>query len=657
MNKIVNVLIGMLLCTVIVSCGDSDDDTNSGGNGRLSGSKWTTTNWDYGVGDDWASVIDETYNIFFYSPTEGMIYYGRKDYDSDFGSSGSRLVAHFNYSVNGNKIDLSYITSPMYGFTEMEIQGETLVANGFEFTKGEIASSDNEWLATLHGYTGMCKWYHDLRNTLWIVGEGDMGYYDSYSATPWAMKGRTSNVVIVGKGVTAIGSHAFANGSIAEVSLPSSLLEIGDYAFADSSIGDVDLSDNITTIGEGAFSGCSYLKQVLLPKNVVTIEDYAFHDCQKLTVALNRCEKLQRIGKYSFMGPTVSNFTSSDVLSSIGIAAFGNFKGSKLELPNSLTRIESLSFNGSFSTISIGSGVDYISNGAFTSTASSGKLYVNLNTPPSTEGSIISDGKGFGGLEGKWTLYVPENRTFAYVTKSPWNKFKSIIEDSNLEGSGKNDAGGTEVLVDYENLTYIIDGKTYKMVLVDGGNLPPFYIMQTEIQSYSYLQLGDFIGVLDSSGDGAVTKAELRKFINNLRAATGLMFRLPTTAEWQYAAKGGSRSAGYTYSGGNNINDVAWYKSNSNKSGHNIATKRSNELGLYDMSGNYGEVCSNSDDNYDVDGPICGGCWNDVDSDCTALSWKVGSKSTNKIPGTNVREQNAFNGKYVTVRLVYSIPK
>lgn len=135
------------------------------------------------------------------------------------------------------------------------------------------------------------------------------------------------------------------------------------------------------------------------------------------------------------------------------------------------------------------------------------------------------------------------------------------------------------------------------------------------------------------------------------------MFRLPTTAEWQYAAKGGSKSVGYTYSGSNNIDDVAWYKNNSDGDWHNIAVKKPNELGLYDMSGNYGEVCSNSDDNYDVDGPICGGCWDDVASDCKIMSWKNGNKSTNKIPGTNIREKNAFNGKYVTVRLVYSIPK
>lgn len=510
----------------------------------------------------------------------------------------------------------------------------------------------------MHGRTGMCNWYHDLRNALWIVGEGDMENYGSYSVTPWAINNRTLNSVYIEDGVTSIGSYAFANASIAKVEIPSSIIEIGAYAFANSCIQNIDLDDDIRTIGEGAFSNCGYLKQAYLPGNIETIGGYAFSGCKKLTVSLSKCEQLQRIGEYAFMGPAVSGFTPSTVLSAIGTGAFGNFKGSKIELPNSITSIESLSFNGSFSTIVLGSGINRISNYAFMSTASSGKMYVNLSTLPAIDGNIIGDETGSGGRESKWTLYVPENRTFAYSAKSPWNKFKSIYEDSSLEGNNGN-SGNTsgEVLVDYRNLTYIIDGKTYKMILVDGGNLPPFYIMQTELLSYSYLQIGDFVGVLDSSSDGAVTKSELRRFIGNLREATGLVFRLPTTAEWQYAAKGGCRTSDYTYSGSSNINDVAWYKENSNKTRHDIATKKANELGIYDMSGNYGEICNNSDDDYNVDGPIWGGCWNDVASDCTISSWKAGSKSTNKIPGTNVKENNAFDGKYVTIRLVYSIPQ
>ncbi|WP_292590698.1 formylglycine-generating enzyme family protein [Mesotoga sp. UBA5557] len=68
--------------------------------------------------------------------------------------------------------------------------------------------------------------------------------------------------------------------------------------------------------------------------------------------------------------------------------------------------------------------------------------------------------------------------------------------------------------------------------------------------------------------------------------------RLPTEAEWEYAARRGNKGNGYKYAGSNNVDDVAWYKGNSGSKTHEVGTKAPNELGLYDMSGNVWECCS-----------------------------------------------------------------
>ena len=227
---------------------------------------------------------------------------------------------------------------------------------------------------------------------------------------------------------------------------------------------------------------------------------------------------------------------------------------------------------------------------------------------PTISNSHTTDGSGTGsftsnitGLTANTTYYVR-----AYATNEKGTSYGEQKSFTTLEE-------------DLENQVVSVNGVSFTMIAVEGGTfnmgatseqggdadsdeypvhsvtLSDYYIGETEVTQELWEAVmgsnpSDFSGNPQRPVE-MVSWDDCKEFITNLNNLTGINFRLPTEAEWEYAARRGNGSQGYKYSGSNTISDVAWYNGNSGSETHNVKTKSPNELGIYDMSGNVFEWC------------------------------------------------------------------
>ena len=292
-------------------------------------------------------------------------------------------------------------------------------------------------------------------------------------------------------------------------------------------------------------------------------------------------------------------------------------------------------------------------------------IYGSLNVESTPIGATIYiDGKEIGKtpryidevLIGQRALRLMKEGCEEYsetvsLAKGERKQVKAVLNKQEVQQSIETTTTASE----YQTIT--IDGVSFTMKLVEGGTfqmgsndcyaesdekpvhdvtLSSYYIGETEVtqalwkavmgNNPSYFK-GDDLPVEQVSWN------DCQEFIRKLNQKTGKSFRLPTEAEWEYAARGGKKSKGYKYAGSDNEDSVAWYYDNSNKQTHQVKGKLPNELGIFDMCGNIWEWCIDWYGKYDggsqinpIGSPsgsrrvLRGGGWHFDNNSCRALN-------------------------------------